>query len=80
MQPFHHPVIVLPQTSYSDVCALVSFMYSGEVNIYQEQLPSLLAAAAALHIRGLAEVPHAQVSFYYLFHANYFNISSPTLK
>ncbi|XP_059479959.1 protein bric-a-brac 2-like isoform X1 [Neocloeon triangulifer] len=59
MQPFYHPVIVLPQTSYSDVCALVSFMYSGEVNIYQEQLPSLLAAAAALHIRGLAEVPHA---------------------
>jgi len=65
MQPFHHPVIVLPQTSYSDVCALVSFMYSGEVNIYQEQLPSLLAAAAALHIRGLAEVPHAQVSRIY---------------
>ncbi|KAF4524026.1 hypothetical protein B566_EDAN013128 [Ephemera danica] len=30
MQPFYHPVIVLPQTSYPDVCALVSFMYSGE--------------------------------------------------
>ncbi|XP_071448088.1 broad-complex core protein isoforms 1/2/3/4/5-like isoform X2 [Hetaerina americana] len=59
MQTFQHPVIVLPQTTFSDLCSLVTFMYSGEVNIYQDQLAGLLATADVLHIRGLAEVPHA---------------------
>lgn len=55
MQPMQHPVIVLPGTDFTDLCALVTFMYSGEVNIYQHQLTSLLAMADTLHIRGLAE-------------------------
>ncbi|XP_075221475.1 uncharacterized protein LOC142324527 [Lycorma delicatula] len=55
MQPMQHPVIVLPGTEFTDLCALVTFMYSGEVNIYQHQLTSLLAMADTLHIRGLAE-------------------------
>ncbi|KAG8240447.1 hypothetical protein J437_LFUL003161 [Ladona fulva] len=59
MQSFQHPVIVLPQTTFSDLCSLVTFMYSGEVNIYQDQLAGLLSTADVLHIRGLAEVPHA---------------------
>lgn len=59
-----HPVIVLPGMEYSNLCALVTFMYNGEVNIYQEQLPALLAMADTLHIRGLADI--AGVSpFYY---------------
>lgn len=51
-----HPVIVLPGTDYADLCALVTFMYNGEVNIYQEQLPAILAMADTLHIRGLADI------------------------
>lgn len=51
-----HPVIVLPGMEYSNLCALVTFMYNGEVNIYQEQLPALLAMADTLHIRGLADI------------------------
>ncbi|XP_015522435.1 protein abrupt [Neodiprion lecontei] len=51
-----HPVIVLPGTEYADLCALVTFMYNGEVNIYQEQLPAILAMADTLHIRGLADI------------------------
>lgn len=31
-------------------------MYNGEVNIYQEQLPALLAMADTLHVRGLADI------------------------
>nr|XP_018896462.1 PREDICTED: longitudinals lacking protein, isoforms H/M/V-like [Bemisia tabaci] len=50
-----HPVIVLPGVDYNDLCALVTFMYSGEVNIYQAQLGSLLSIADTLRIRGLAE-------------------------
>lgn len=41
---------------YTNLCALVTFMYNGEVNIYQEQLPALLAMADTLHIRGLADI------------------------
>lgn len=53
--PSHHPVIVLPGVEFSDLCALVTFMYSGEVNIYESQLASLLSMADVLHIRGLAD-------------------------
>nr|CAD7196766.1 unnamed protein product [Timema douglasi] len=56
LQPVQHPVIVLPGASFTDLCALVTFMYSGEVNIYQDQLRGLLNMADAMQIRGLAEV------------------------
>lgn len=56
LQPMEHPVIVVPGTTFPDLCALVTFMYSGEVNIYQEQLQGLLSMADAMQIRGLAEV------------------------
>lgn len=50
---------------YGNLCALVTFMYSGEVNIYQEQLPALLAMANTLHIRGLADIGGVRHSFMY---------------
>lgn len=63
LQPLQHPVIVLPGTNFTDLCALVTFMYSGEVNIYQEQLPGLLNMADAMQIRGLAEVNGVRIYF-----------------
>lgn len=60
-----HPVIVLPGMEYSNLCALVKFMYNGEVNIYQEQLPALLAMADTLHICGLADMAGVSVLYYY---------------
>lgn len=36
-------------------------MYNGEVNIYQEQLPALLAMADTLHICGLADMAEVSV-------------------
>ncbi|XP_066589610.1 longitudinals lacking protein, isoforms H/M/V-like [Prorops nasuta] len=56
LSSLQHPVIVLPGMEYANLCALVTFMYNGEVNIYQEQLPALLAMADTLHIRGLADI------------------------
>lgn len=55
-------MIVLPGANFTDLCALVTFMYSGEVNIYQEQLPGLLNLADAMQIRGLAEVNGVRAS------------------
>jgi len=40
-------------------------MYNGEVNIYQEQLPALLAMADTLHICGLADMAGVSVLYYY---------------
>ncbi|XP_014203511.1 zinc finger and BTB domain-containing protein 42 [Copidosoma floridanum] len=56
LNTLQHPVIILPGMEYANLCALVTFMYNGEVNIYQEQLPALLAMADTLHIRGLADI------------------------
>lgn len=59
-----HPVIVLPGTYFTDLCALVTFMYSGEVNIYEHQLAGLLSVAETLQIRGLAEFTWVSPHFY----------------
>lgn len=59
----HHPVIVLPGVEYTDLCALVTFMYSGEVNVYEHQLASMLSMADTLHIKGLAEFSNVGIDF-----------------
>ncbi|BET02041.1 BTB/POZ domain [Nesidiocoris tenuis] len=52
--PTQHPVIVVPGADFSDLSALVTFMYSGEVTVYRHQLPSLIALADTLSVDGLA--------------------------
>jgi len=49
-------IIILKDTSYDDILALVEFMYRGEINVGQHQLASLLKTAENLKIKGLAEV------------------------
>lgn len=55
LDPPYHPVIVLPGTSFGALVALLTFMYSGEVNVYEEQISTLLALAETLGIKGLAD-------------------------
>lgn len=44
--------IFLKDVSFSDLRALVDYMYKGEVNVAQEQLASFLQTAEALDIKG----------------------------
>lgn len=56
LESTNHPVIVIPGASFSSIVALLTFMYSGEVNVYEEQIPMLLNLAETLGIKGLADV------------------------
>lgn len=47
-----HAFIFLNNVAYDDLRALVDYMYKGEVNVSQEQLPRFLATAEALKIKG----------------------------
>jgi len=51
-----HPILFLKDVKYTELKALLQFMYRGEVNIAREDFTSVLAVAHALKIRGLSEV------------------------
>lgn len=49
--PCKHPVIVLKDLPDWEMRAIIHFMYKGEINVGQEQLPLLLQAAETLQVR-----------------------------
>uniref|UniRef100_A0A1B6D176 BTB domain-containing protein n=1 Tax=Clastoptera arizonana TaxID=38151 RepID=A0A1B6D176_9HEMI len=51
--PCKHPVIIFRNVKHDDLVTIVDFMYQGEVNVEQGQLPSFLATAELLQIKGL---------------------------
>lgn len=48
-------MIVLPGASFGSMVSLLTFMYSGEVNVYEDQIAGLLTLAETLGIKGLAD-------------------------
>ena len=48
-----HPLIVLKGVKFSELSALLQFVYQGEVNVSKEDLTSFLEAAQDLKIHGL---------------------------
>ncbi|MCL4140501.1 UNVERIFIED_CONTAM: hypothetical protein GTU68_006714, partial [Idotea baltica] len=52
--PCKNPVIVLKDINCRDLEFLLDYMYSGEVNVRQNELSSLIGAAENLQIKGLA--------------------------
>lgn len=52
--PCQHPIIIIKDLRFEELRTLVDFMYKGEVYVTQERLPTLLAAADALQIKGLS--------------------------
>lgn len=55
LDPPFHPVVVLPGASFGAMVALLTFMYSGEVNVFEGEISSLLSLAETLGIKGLAD-------------------------
>ncbi|CAG7834078.1 unnamed protein product [Allacma fusca] len=53
--PCQHPVIFLRDVGFRQLVALLEFMYAGEVNVSQVELPALLRTAESLQVRGLAD-------------------------
>lgn len=54
--PAQHPVLVMPpNVRYSDLIALLDFIYQGEVKIHQTELQEFLSLAGLLKIKGLTE-------------------------
>ena len=54
--PCKHPIVILKDMKYTELKAIIEFMYHGEVNVAQEQLSALMKTAETLRVKGLAEV------------------------
>jgi len=54
--PCKHPIIILKDTCREEASAMLEFAYTGEVNVGQELLPSLLHTARCFKIKGLDNV------------------------
>eukprot|EP00092_Neocalanus_flemingeri_P010567 GFUD01011383.1.p1 GENE.GFUD01011383.1~~GFUD01011383.1.p1 ORF type:complete len:292 (+),score=63.95 GFUD01011383.1:182-1057(+) len=50
-----HPLLYLKGVKYTDIVAVLNFMYHGEVNVAQEELNSFLAVAEDLKVKGLTQ-------------------------
>lgn len=42
VNPCQHPIVILKDIKFADLKIMVDFMYYGEVNISQDQLPSII--------------------------------------
>ncbi|ODM95938.1 Broad-complex core protein isoform 6 [Orchesella cincta] len=52
--PCQHPIVILKDTPFWQLEALVKFMYNGEIYVQKDKLRSLIKTANQLHIRGLS--------------------------
>ncbi|CAH0581101.1 unnamed protein product [Chrysodeixis includens] len=55
-----HPVIFLNKISYTTLCSLLEYIYTGEVLVSIENLSELLEAGKELHIKGLEDMKLAE--------------------
>jgi len=53
--PHQHPLLYLKGVTFTDLQAVLNFMYHGEVNIAQEDLNTFLAVAEDLKVKGLTQ-------------------------
>ncbi|XP_020295389.1 zinc finger and BTB domain-containing protein 3-like isoform X3 [Pseudomyrmex gracilis] len=58
--PCKHPIIFMRDVEFEHLQSLLEFMYAGEVNISQAELPTFLRTAESLQIRGLTDSQNNQ--------------------
>ncbi|XP_035230154.1 protein bric-a-brac 2-like [Stegodyphus dumicola] len=54
--PCKHPIVIINGMRFTDIKAILDFMYKGEVNVSHDELSAFLKAAEALKVKGLTEV------------------------
>ncbi|KAL1491806.1 hypothetical protein ABEB36_012348 [Hypothenemus hampei] len=55
LNPCKHPIVILPDVSYSTLKHLLHFMYQGEVSVSHDEIPSFMRVAQTLKVKGLTE-------------------------
>lgn len=60
--PCQHPIIIIKDMSYSHLKILIEFMYYGEVNISQDQLPIILKVSVLVLIYSLFSIFNQHLS------------------
>ncbi|XP_017104057.2 protein bric-a-brac 1 isoform X1 [Drosophila bipectinata] len=60
--PCQHPIVIMRDVNWSDLKAIVEFMYRGEINVSQDQIGPLLRIAEMLKVRGLADVTNMEAA------------------
>jgi len=53
--PHQHPLLYIKGVKYTELQAVLNFMYHGEVNVAQEELNSFLTVAEDLRVKGLTQ-------------------------
>lgn len=51
-----HPIVIIPDMKYTQVKAVIDFMYNGEVNVNENYLAPLIRTAEALKVKVLGDV------------------------
>ncbi|KAG8335624.1 hypothetical protein J6590_063665 [Homalodisca vitripennis] len=54
-QQCRHPIVILKDVKYTEIKNILEYMYRGEVNVAQDQLPGMLKVAEALKVKGLGD-------------------------
>ncbi|XP_047990652.1 uncharacterized protein LOC125229756 [Leguminivora glycinivorella] len=57
-----HPIIFLNRVSYSTLCSILEYIYTGEVLVNSEDLHQLIEAGSELHIKGLGDMKTDQTA------------------
>jgi len=53
--PHQHPLLYMKGVKFTDMQAVLTFMYQGEVNVAQEELHTFLSVAEDLQVKGLTQ-------------------------
>jgi hypothetical protein len=53
--PHQHPLLYLKDVKYTELLAVINFMYLGEVSVAQDELNSFLNVAEELRVKGLTQ-------------------------